>query len=225
MEMKSFFASLTLILMLTSCSNAPEFQTGEIRTLQLLKQAFEPSTNPDVLIDARTLLSRKQIDAANTPVLFVELQSGQNGTLTPYPGQGVAQTWLGADGATITLERGILKASRGMGNDLIGSNFSLLPWSELSTKVTTYSRTVMHISGNNTISKRVFECSIKKYHGKKLIEIWGLEFRIKEFKENCSNNGFKIENIYYVDNQNIVRKSSQFHSETVGYIITERIDR
>ena len=30
-----------------------------------------------------------------------------------YPGQGVGQTWLGADGATITLEQGILTASEG----------------------------------------------------------------------------------------------------------------
>ena len=37
--------------------------------------------------------------------------------LTPIPGQGVGQTWLGADGATITLDKGVLKASRGMGND------------------------------------------------------------------------------------------------------------
>ena len=63
-------------------------ETGEIRTLQLLKMAFEQSNNSKLFIDARTLLSRDQIDAANTPILFVELESGQNGTLTQYPGQG-----------------------------------------------------------------------------------------------------------------------------------------
>ena len=85
-------------------------------------------------IDARYLLSREQVDAAKTPVLFVELASGQNGTLTPYPGQGFGQTWLGADGATITLERGILKASRGMGDDLMGSSVSIPPWSKIYKK-------------------------------------------------------------------------------------------
>ena len=34
-------------------------------------------------MDARNLINREQIDAANIPVLFVELASGQNGTLTP----------------------------------------------------------------------------------------------------------------------------------------------
>ena len=110
--MKKFLASLSFILILASCSNAPETETGEIRTLQLLKKAFDSSNKPKRFVDARKLIDREKIDAANIPVLFVELASGQNGTLTPYPGQGVGQTWLGADGATITLAKGLLKASR-----------------------------------------------------------------------------------------------------------------
>ena len=132
--MKKFLASLSFILILASCSNAPETETGEIRTLQILKKAFDDSSKPKRFIDARNLIDRKQIDAANIPVLFVELASGQNGTLTPYPGQGVGQTWLGADGATITLEKGILKASRGMGDDLMGSSSSMPPWEKINNK-------------------------------------------------------------------------------------------
>ena len=126
--MIKFFANLSLIVILASCSNTTELETGEIRTLQLLKKSFDNSNKPKQFIDARNLINRNQIDAANIPVIFVELASGQNGTLTPYPGQGVGQTWLGADGATITLEKGILKASRGMGDDLMGSSTSMPPW-------------------------------------------------------------------------------------------------
>ena len=39
------------------------------------------------------------------------VNSGQNGTLTLYPGESFGQTWL-ADGATITLDRGIIKGSK-----------------------------------------------------------------------------------------------------------------
>ena len=68
---------------------------------------LELTLKPKIFFDARNLLNRKQIDAADIPVLFVELETGQNGTLTLYPGQGFGQTWLGADGATITLEGGV----------------------------------------------------------------------------------------------------------------------
>ena len=92
--MNKFLVNLSLIVILASCSNAPDTETGEIRTLQLLKEAFDRSSKNKQFIDARNLIKREQIDAASVPILFVELASGQNGTLTPYPGQGVGQTCL-----------------------------------------------------------------------------------------------------------------------------------
>ena len=223
--MNKFLTGLSFILILASCSNAPETETGEIRTLQLLKKAFDQSNKPRGYIDARNLINREQIDAANIPVLFVELASGQNGTLTPYPGQGVGQTWLGADGATVTLEKGILKASRGMGDDLMGSSSSMPNWSKINKKTETYTRELAHISGNNKISKRVFTCDVEKTNSQEQIEIWDMNFKVAKFEENCSDSSFTFKNIYHVDSQGIVRKSSQYHSDTIGYILTERLDR
>jgi len=223
--MNKLFASLALILILASCSNAPETETGEIRTLQLLKQAFDSSKKPKQFIDARNLINRKQIDEANVPVLFVELASGQNGTLTPYPGQGVGQTWLGADGATITLEKGILKASRGMGDDLMGSSSSMPVWSNINKKTENYSRELNHITGNNMISKRIFNCNIEKIRTDEQVKIWDINFKVDRFEENCSDGSFAFKNTYLVDARGIVRRSSQYHSETLGYILIERLDR
>ena len=95
-----------MLILLTCCSNAPEVQDRRNSDFSDVKNAILEKNKSKDFIDARNLLSREQIDAANVPVLFVELQSGQNGTLTPYPGKGDGETWLGADGATITLERG-----------------------------------------------------------------------------------------------------------------------
>ena len=223
--MNKFLASLTLIVILSSCSNAPETETGEIRLLKLIKAAFEDSTNPKQFIDARKLINRKQIDAANIPVLFVELASGQNGTLTPYPGQGVGQTWLGADGATITLERGILQASRGMGNDLMGSSSSMPPWSKISNKTENYSRELSHIMGNNKISKSVFNCAIEKTSNEEQIKVWDINFKVAKFEESCSSGSLTFKNTYQVDIRGVVRRSSQYHSSTLGFVLMERLDR
>ena len=223
--MSKFFASLTLVLILASCSNAPETETGEIRTLKLLKKVFDTSSKSKQFIDARNLINREQIDAANMPVLFVELASGQNGTLTPYPGQGVGQTWLGADGATITLERGVLKASRGMGDDLMGSSSSMPSWSNINKKTENYNRELNHISGNNKISKRVYKCHSEKTSSGELIKIWDVNFKVNKFEENCSDGSFTFKNTYHVDTQGIVRRSSQYHSKTLGFVKIERLDR
>ena len=223
--MNKFFASLFCIVILASCSNTPEMETGEIRTLKLIKDAFEDSGKPVQFMDARNLINRKQIDAANVPVLFVELASGQNGTLTPYPGQGVGQTWLGADGATVTLENGILKATRGMGDDLMGSSASMPPWSKINKNTEIFSRELNYITGNNKISKRVLSCNIEKTSSKEQIKIWDINFTVDNFEENCSDISLIIKNTYQVENNEIVRRSSQYHSETLGSILIERLDR
>ena len=103
-------------------------------------------------------MTRNQIDQAGTPVLYIELKSGQNGTLIPYPGQGVGQTWLGADGATVTLNQGVLKASRGMGDDIMGSSSSMPQWTKIRDKTQPYVRKISYITGNNQIIEHIFEC-------------------------------------------------------------------
>ena len=147
--MRKYLAKIALFIFLTACSNTPDLETGEIKTLQLLKNVFSQSNKSKIFINARDLLSRKKIDDANTAVIFVELETGQNGTLTPYPGQGDGQTWLGADGATITLDQGILKASRGMGTDLMGSSSTFPLWKNISSTGTIYSRELSYIDGKN----------------------------------------------------------------------------
>ena len=68
--MRRFLGTFALILILGSCSNTPELETGEIKTLNLLKDAIFQSGSQKVYVDARNLLGREQIDAADVPILF-----------------------------------------------------------------------------------------------------------------------------------------------------------
>lgn len=223
--MNRFSLIFIVISILASCSNTPELETGEIKILDILKEAFQSTNQPKQFIDSKLLLTRNQIDEAKVPILFVELQSGQNGTLTPYPGKGNGQTWLGADGATITLDRGVLKASRGLGNDLMGSTSSMPPWSKIKNKKQTYSREFSHITGNNKISKQLFDCEVIKNNDPEIIKVWGIDFTVSKYKEYCEVHDLNFTNSYYLDNNGIVRQSHQYHSQTHGYIFTQRLDR
>ena len=223
--MNRFLLISILVLTLATCSNTPELETGEIKILATLEKAFLQSNQPKQFIDARILLTRQQIDKVKIPVLFVELPSGQNGTLTLYPGQGIGQTWLGADGATITLNRGVLKASRGMGDDLMGSSSSMPNWSKINKESKSYSRELKYITGNNKISKLILDCKIKKSDKPEIIEIWGIDFNVTKYEEDCEQGDFNITNSYYLDDIGIVRQSHQYHSKTIGTIFTQRLDR
>lgn len=224
MEVTKSLICLVLIFSISACSNTPELETGEIKTVQLLKEALFKKNIKKTFVDARMLLSRQQIDAANIPVLFVELESGQNGTLTPYPGQGIGQTWIGADGATLTLDQGTLKASRGMGDDIMSSVSKIPPWAKI-TNSSDYSKKLNYLSGNNKILTRNFECKIKKMNGKTMLVIWDVSFKVRQYSEDCTSQKKTVRNIYFVDAQNIVRQSRQYHSETLGFVITQRLER
>ena len=122
---------LLSLIILTACSNSSDFETGEIKAIKNLRDTLLASKTPTTILDTRSIITRKKIDDAKIPVLFMELENGQNGTLTLYPGQGVGETWLGADGATVTLERGIIKATRGMRGDVMGGTSSMPSWTEV----------------------------------------------------------------------------------------------
>ena len=199
MEMKKFSITIALFLSIASCTNTPELESGEIKTFQVLKDAIDQRAKSRAIIDARDTLSRQQIDKYALPVLFVELPWGQNGTLTLYPGQGIGQTWLGADGATITLEKGVLKASRGMGDDLMGSKSFMPEWDKFDQFSNNYEKQLKYLSGNNKIISKNFTCRIQKVSGKERLEIWDLEFILDKFEENCTTSGISIKNIYYLD--------------------------
>ena len=203
--MNKFLISCALFFFFSSCTNTSDLKTGEIEALQLFKNVIKQPSKSNVFIDARDLLSRKQIDAANIPILFVQLKSGQNGTLTPYPGQGVGQTWLGADGATITLERGILKASRGMGEDLMGATLTMPPWTKLTKSYTTYYNETVYMTGNNKLSKHILACKIKKVSMDETIYIWQVSFVVNKYLEKCNHNRKTIENVYYVDKKGVYK--------------------
>ena len=199
-------------------------ETGEIKVLSLINKELKQQNKKTKFLDAKKILSREQVDAAKIPILFVQLQSGQNGTLTPYPGQGIGKTWLSADGATITLKDGVLIASRGMGDDVMGGKTSMPSWSKIDDS-NSFTRSSKYLSGNNQIYAKKFNCHVKKIANRRNINVWGVNFETKFFEEKCSSDEKNIINTYNIDSSGIVRRSRQYHSDTLGYIIIERIDR
>ena len=222
--MKLNFMIIVAFTSLISCSNSSEFETGEIKAIKTLRETIISRSTPSMLLDTRKIITRKKIDDAEVPVLFVELENGQNGTLTLYPGDGIGKTWLGADGTTVTLERGILKATRGMRSDIMGAVSSVPDWSSIR-KNSSYTRQISYLGGDNQIFSYRFECEIKKRNKGSTISIFNAPFKTQEFIETCINKTDIIKNNYFVDSKNIVRRSIQYHGPALGYLTIERLDR
>lgn len=222
--MKWIFFNIVALATLISCSNSNDFETGEIKAIKMLRETLIARNTSTILLDTRKIITREKIDDAKIPVLFVELENGQNGTLTLYPGEGVGETWLGADGATITLQSGRIKATRGMRNDLMGSASSMPPWSEIKD-TSEYSRKIFYLGGDNQTHSKSFACIMKKHKKHFTITIFDEPFDVQEYVETCISNTEKLKNSYFVDDKNIVRRSKQYHGPALGYLTIERLDR
>jgi len=222
--MKWGFIVIVAFTTLISCSNSSEFETGEIKAIKMLRETLIARNTPTILLDTRKVITRKKIDDAKIPVLFVELENGQNGTLTLYPGEGVGETWLGADGATITLHNGRIKATRGMRRDLMGSTSSVPTWSEIKN-TSEYSRQISYLGGDNQTYSKTFSCTMRKHNKQTSITIFDVPFDVQEYVETCMSNTDILENTYFVDPKNVVRRSKQYHGPALGYLLIERLER
>ena len=80
-------------------------------------------------------------------------------------------------------------------------------------------------TGNNKISKLLLDCKIEKSNKPEIIKIWGIDFNVSKYEEDCEQGEFNITNSYYLDDRGVVRQSHQYHSETIGNIFTQRLDQ
>jgi len=216
--------SMLFLLALSACGNSPELETGETKVLKIIKGKMDAPSGASAYIDARKLVSREILDGVDVPILFVEIDRGQNGTLSQYPGEGVGQTWLGVDGSTVTLDNGLLKATRGMGDDLMGSEISLeINWSDLEE--VSYERRMAYLRLDNKTLINEYSCTLTDMNSMETINLFDADFSVKHMQETCRGLAGSFVNDYYIDTEGLVRNSRQYQGAKIGYMTIARLDR
>ena len=208
---------------LVACTNSADFKKGEIEIFSTLKDVISTEKKPQKFIDARKLVTREKIDASGLEILFVELESGKNGTSIKYPGRNMGEVWLGVDGATITLKNGFLIATRGLGDDLM-SSAGAYPSLHLIAKTTTYIKTQTWLAADNKMLTKEFSCTVSVESKQRDILVFDKAFLVRRAVETCDDGTFKTENEYYFDVNGLVRRSNQYLSPTLGSLLIERLD-
>ena len=216
--------SILSLIALSACGNSTELETGETKVLKIIKDKLDAPSGATAYIDARKVVSRDIIDGVGVPILFVEIDRGQNGTMTQYPGIGVGQTWLGVDGSTITLDNGLLKATRGMGDDLMGSEISMeINWSDLEE--VPYERRLAYLRLDNKTLINQYSCTLTDTKSMETINLFDADFSVNHVQETCRGAAGSFVNDYYIDTEGLVRNSRQYQGEKIGYMTIARLDR
>ena len=220
----NFVFSILFLLALSACGNSTELETGETKVLKIIKDKMDAPNDATAYIDARKLVSREILDGVGVPILFVEIDRGQNGTLSQYPGEGVGQTWLGLDGSTVTLDNGVLKATRGMGDDLMGSEISHeINWNDLED--VSYERQMAYLRSDNKMLINEYYCTLTDTKNLETVNLFDAEFSVKHVQETCRGMAGSFVNDYYIGTEGLIRNSRQYQGEKIGYMTIARLDR
>jgi hypothetical protein len=110
-----------------------------------------------------------------------------------------------------------------MGDDLMASVGNLPNLSQIAGELT-YDKKQIWLSEDNKISKLNFTCKINGAAKPTEIDVFDKKFNVRRVEEQCQANNVDLLNLYFIDDRGIVRRSKQYHSKTLGYILIERLD-
>lgn len=171
--------------------------------------------------DLRSSLTRVDIDAIGGAALLVDVPSeGATALLGPVGTNGAQSTWMSADGVSLTLNQGIMVASRGMGFDMMGASIGQVH-GLLSGQVAETTRSFDFIGGNDQITTRTFTCHVSE-RDTEAVTILDRQVATQKIKVRCEDANTIFTNIYWMSGDRIV-KSRQLLSPEVGYIRIEML--
>ncbi|WP_170786296.1 YjbF family lipoprotein [Ruegeria lacuscaerulensis] len=206
------FALLCLALSLAACGEARD-------EFYLLRGALRP--------DAPRFHPRADALAAQRPIpprLEVAFPSRDlSGVMLLEVTRDDVQTWLTADGATITLEQGFLTSTKGFGSGMTGSDIRHSAGLILSRQEGRAERFHSFLNGNDEIELHAYDCRITAL-GPDTIVQQGNPVATRKWQEQCFGTAQSFTNTYWLRNgsQTIVQ-SSQWTGDFLGNLFMKAV--
>ena len=175
----------------------------------------QAAPSPEAVQAAQVAMAqREQIAFA-----LVELNTSSRAFVAGRNGRQV--TWQTANGESITLENGLLVATRGLGDDLMGANVSearraLIAGGGEATREASF------LGSQDEIIRRVFECQVVD-RGAETLTLYDTSRRTTKFVETCVGQSISFENQYWIGTSGNVWQSRQWISPQIGYIDNQKL--
>lgn len=169
--------------------------------------------------DIRSIITPEAIAASTEPLLFFELtETGQQAIMSLTGRNGDVLTWSTADGKSISLQNGVLVATRGFGFDLMGADVSGTI-SAFDGGVRAYDRFATYLDGQNATIVRSFSCVMTGPENDAIIS-FGRPVSVNRWVEECSTFEGKVRSVFLLGDREVWR-TSQSVSGPLGGILIE----
>ncbi len=148
------------------------------------------------------------------------LGNGKQGLMVLEATRDGVETWRSADGATLILQRGMIRGTRGFGEGLMATDVSQSLSKVLRGGEGPANRFHSYLTGNDEIVTRSYRCTIRN-RGMRSLDLGGRSVRTRLMSETCRNVDQEFENLYWVtgDGGRIVQ-SRQWIGDFLGSVAT-----
>lgn len=197
-------------LVLSSCGDVK----GDVDLLKtaLLPNAARFHPRAEALAAQRPIPPRLEVGFPSRDLSGVMLLEAER--------QGI-QTWLTADGATITLQQGFLTSTKGFGAGMAGSDVAQTADLVLNLLDGQAKRFHSFLNGNDEIELHAYLCEIRRI-GRETVILRGNPVATTKMQEQCKGVSDRFSNIYWLqsDTGEIVQ-SSQWTGAFLGNLFTK----
>ncbi len=222
------FLCLSIILgLLISCgSKSEDSKTDTIRsTLIAAIKARREAKKADGLPKPPPLvLTRASIAHIDKPLIFIDVQKlGFKNLFALVAENGEYRTYLNNAKLSVTLNNGLVTATRGFGVDLLSQGISI-PTSDLFNLTNSpkfYTRTQQQLAKIKEVVEISYACTLTRGEIE-TVTIVEQEYELVKFTEQCRNPERAFKNTYWVDDETKqIWKSAQSVGQQAGFFITE----
>lgn len=200
-----------VVLGLMACGETDENDIGSQVVGLIRERQAEPAAPTQLAVTEDQLLStRGQFLRVNIRELErwdTMVQAGANGTRT---------TWIDSASISLTLEDGIVVATRGLRRDLMGAQTRATAQA-IRAGGGTAVRQHDFLDDQDQITTAVLDCVIEAKGADNITRL-GEAIATNRFEERCSSDGLSLTNIYWVNSSRGIVRSLQAVSPDAGYL-------
>jgi hypothetical protein len=166
-------------------------------------------------------LTRAHLAKFNTPVDLVTIESRKaQGIIFKVAANRDVETWSSADQKTLSFRDGVIVATRGLGDDLMSASAPRL--AQLRAAAASYTRVHTVLTGEDKPLSLRYECTTSKA-APQAITVVEKSYNTQVTSETCVGPKGGFTNQYWIEPNGNLRKSRQWISDTVKYVVIEHL--
>ncbi|WP_170162769.1 YjbF family lipoprotein [Pacificibacter maritimus] len=219
---------ISLCALLAACGNDKQARRGAdtVKELALLAKSrlsgkkAEPTAQPDPVAMINAVLN----EIPNAPLQFVLVEkTGGFAVTSIYGTNGNKVTWISPDRKSMTLESGVLTATRGFGGDLMSVEDGGAAALIASRSSGQAQKVYRFLNGEDETARFIVNCTIAQ--GERDVVTSGeITAATNVMTERCqSNEGFDFTNTYWIDDNRRMVQSVQWAGAGVGQLVFRRL--